>query len=343
MKRKFIFFAEIAAFTIAMTSIVQADDAGMRLILTKSKVVCGTDLDSKTYAYKDEEDEQWKGIDVDFCKILSLGIFGRADRFEMVNVNADEIQNALNTDKIDVMLGGAPFSASIEAGKKYAPAALLYYDKQMFLTKNIEEATSMKDYDGQRICVVNGSEDLDNINDFKRRYNLDFKPLTLASNLRAKEAFLLKRCEIMSGNEIYLKGIVKNNFTDSNNLAIIPETIEIKPNYAYTAYDNKTLQVVVKWIINALILAEQKDINSKNIDIFIGNDETSIKNLLGIDPKLWEKFNLNPNWVKTAIREFGNYGEIIERNFGEESELKIPREENKLIRDGGLMKAQPFI
>ena len=68
----------------------------------------------------------------------------------------------------------------------------------------------------------------------------------------------------------------------------------------------------------------------------------SVKNLLGINPDLWNKFQLKPAWVKTAITELGNYGEIYEKNLGSLSKFEIERGRNKLVEDGGLIKSQSF-
>ena len=54
-------------------------------------------------------------------------------------------------------------------------------------------------------------------------------------------------------------------------------------------------------------------------------------------------FGIKPQWLRQALSKVGNYGEIFERNFGQHSELKLPREENNYLRDGGLFNPQPFL
>ena len=113
--------------------------------------------------------------------------------------------------------------------------------------------------------------------------------------------------------------------------------------YVYCSKDNPNLRIIGKWIINALKLAEQYGINSKNIDSFIGIRNRSLKNLLGIDSELWNHFGVRPDWVKQAIEIIGNYGDYFEQNIGSESDLNIARDKNKLIKDGGFIDAIPFI
>ena len=310
-------------------------DAGLRAMQSRGKVFCGTDLNIGTYAYKDD-DGIWRGIDTDLCRAIAAAIVGRPDNFTLKHVDAGEAGKALKEGLVDVMLGFAPYSANVELNRQYALGALLYYDHQMFLTRDLEGATSMESFKGKRVCTVTGSEDLSNAQEYSNKYALDLKVHFYKTEGEARTAFLTKRCELLSGNEMQLKGIMEK-FGKNSKLVLIPEAIATKPVYAFVDSENVTLQFAVRWIINALALAELKEINSKNVDLYTVDNNTSIKNLLGEDPKLWSRFFLKPEWVKTYVKEFGNYREVIDRNF------KQPIKENMLTKDGGAITPLPFI
>ncbi len=339
MKLKFFITCLLA---IIFSDGALAKDAGLRYIINNGAVKCGTDLSSSTYAYKNE-DGFWKGIDVDLCKSISLAIFGRSDAYKMVNVRSEDIDRALDTERIDIMLGGTSYSASEDIKSKATPVDILYYDQQMFLAKKVDAANSMEAYKGAKVCTVAHSEDLGNLQEYSEKYKLDLGDLQYGTPNKAREAFLLNRCTLITGNAIYLKSIQAKNFAKNDDVIILPESIAIKPIYAYVASDNKTLQVIVKWIINALKLAEEKDITSKNVDVFIGTKEASTQNLLGDNPKLWEKFGLKPKWVRQALAEIGNYGEIYEKNLGSQSSILVERNENNLMKNKGLIIPRPFL
>lgn len=338
MKLKIIF---LSLLIVCISTEAAAADAGLRYIQARGFVRCGTDLSTKTYAFKNS-DKQWQGVDADFCKALSMATLGSDEKFELVNVPSNEISKALATNKIDIMLGNNALSASQEIKSRATGVDILYYDRQMFLAHPLE-ADSMESYRGSKVCAVNHSEDLASVNEYSRRYNLGLKVLSFPSLSQAKEAFLLKRCQLLSANEIYLRGVEKSVVTTEKNLEILPEVISYRPVYAYVDRNNPTLRIICKWILNAFNLAESYGITSKNIDVFIGVTDNSIRNLLGIDPKLWSAFGLQPEWAKRALKELGNFGEIYERNLGKDSEIGIPREKNHLIENGGLIKSQPFL
>lgn len=320
-----------------------AADAGLRYIGSRGLIRCGTDLSTRSYAYKDEE-KVWRGIDADLCRVFSMAIFGNSGSFEMIDVQANEISKALSSNKIDIMFGNNAMNASYEINSKANAVDIIYYDKQVFLAKPLEEeATSMAAYKGSNVCAVKNSEDLNNIYEYNRKYEAEFKPLSFINAAKAKEAFFLNRCPLLTANEIYLKGLAQSVVTKDKSMEILPEIVAYRPIYAYVNKENITLRIVSKWILNALLLAEAQNITSKNVDVFIGLTDNSTRNLLGAEKKLWLDFGLKPDWVQKAVRELGNYGEIYERNLGKDSDSKIERDKNNLIENGGLMKYQPFI
>lgn len=320
-----------------------AADAGLRYIGSRGLIRCGTDLSTRSYAYKDEE-KVWRGIDADLCRVFSMAIFGNSGSFEMIDVQANEISKALSSNKIDIMFGNNAMNASDEINSKANAVDIIYYDKQVFLAKPLEEeATSMAAYKGSNVCAVKNSEDLNNIYEYNRKFEAEFKPLSFINAAKAKEAFFLNRCPLLTANEIYLKGLAQSVVTKDKSMEILPEIVAYRPIYAYVNKENITLRIVSKWILNALLLAEAQNITSKNVDVFIGLTDNSTRNLLGAEKKLWLDFGLKPDWVQKAVRELGNYGEIYERNLGKDSDNKIERDKNNLIENGGLMKYQPFI
>lgn len=320
-----------------------AADAGLRYIGSRGLIRCGTDLSTRSYAYKDEE-KVWRGIDADLCRVFSMAIFGNSGSFEMIDVQANEISKALSSNKIDIMFGNNAMNASYEINSKANAVDIIYYDKQVFLAKPLEEeATSMAAYKGSNVCAVKNSEDLNNIYEYNRKFETEFKPLSFINAAKAKEAFFLNRCPLLTANEIYLKGLAQSVVTKDKSMEILPEIVAYRPIYAYVNKENITLRIVSKWILNALLLAEAQNITSKNVDVFIGLTDNSTRNLLGAEKKLWLDFGLKPDWVQKAVRELGNYGEIYERNLGKDSDNKIERDKNNLIENGGLMKYQPFV
>ena len=336
MKLKLLFLTLSCLF---FSKISLAQDAGLRFIINNGKIKCGTDLSSKITAYKNDA-KIWKGIDADICRAFALAIFDDSNRFEMIHINPTKISKALASNKVDIMLSSENANASDHTQPNPTITNVAYYDYQKLLTKK-DNKKSLLEYKNANVCVLADSIYLDNLEEFSVKYDLELKPLMFETTQKAKEAFLLKRCEAVTAGELSLNGIIKTTY--KKDLKIIPDVIAMQEVYIHTSSKNIKLSNISKWVINALKLSESYDINSKNIKVIIGTKSASINNLLGKNPNLWKNLQLKPEWVKKAVEQMGNYGEIYESNLGKDSTLKIKREHNKLTKDGGLIQPLPFL
>ena len=339
MKLKLIFLVLLG---LVWSETLHANDNGLAKINKKGYVTCGTNLGSKSMAYTDESG-YWRGIDADICRNFALAIFANEEAIKMQNVDSDKVSQALISGNIDIMLGNSTLSAKQEVTSEAAAIDVIYYDKQIFAMRGETEATSMEDFRGSKVCVLDKSSDYANVNAYNHKYGMEFKLLTFPNTDAAKQAFYLKRCQLITGSEFFLKGLAETMITQDKRLTVLPEVIAYRPIYAYSAKNNPKLRIIGKWIINAPKLAEQQGISSKNAEAFASVKDESIQNLLGFNQQLWIDFGLNPDWVRKALEQRGNFGEMYDKNIGEDSAINIKRDKNNLIENGGLIIASPFV
>ncbi len=337
MKLKLAFFA--FAITIFAQSATAAD-VGFINIERRQHVVCGIDREYRRLAY--QEEKKWRGFDADICRAFAAAILDDAERFKLVPIQKSAIGKALNDGVIDVMLGHSSLSSSEEAKLYVIPVDTLYYDRQVFAARAKNDATSMRDFAGQKVCVLRNSPALTSLNDYNQKYALGFKILEMPSLASAKEAFYTSRCDLISGSEIFINEIV-SSVKSANPAFVLPEDIAYLPIKAYTAGSSPTLNIASRWIINALRIASAAEITSQTADTFNATKNQSLRNLLGLSPQAWEKLNLYPNWAKDYISVYGNYQQILDRNIGENSTLKLDMKQNNLIENGGFLSSQPFL
>jgi general L-amino acid transport system substrate-binding protein len=111
------------------------------------------------------------------------------------------------------------------------------------------------------------------------------------------------------------------------------------------ADDDRQWLSIVSWVIEELLEAEQSGITQSNVlDPQSHQSEPSHPErrfLLGASHQVGSALGLGDDWVVRVIHETGNYGEIYERTLGSGSAMKLPRGDNRLNRDGGLMLALP--
>lgn len=329
----------IALFLMLLTPAASFAGPVVTPILKTEVLRCGTDLSIKSYARK--EDGQWKGFDADICRVFAWAIYGDGNKFKMVDVRPNQIKRAFNDGLIDVMLSGSFYSAAVEARYNTAAVGLLYYDRQMFAAKQLpEKSSSMADFKGKKVCVSKAGDYLQNLKNYNQKYELNLTILPYNSIAKAREALLLKRCDLLTANSLLLQGLDTTALGQS--LQILPEEFAHKPVYAFVARNNNDLRIALKWVINALYLAEENGITQKNIKIIVANEDASTQNLLGENDILWRLLKLQPDGLKQAIGEVGNMGEIYERNFGPVSPYKLDRGKANLIKNGGIVHPEKF-
>jgi len=57
---------------------------------------------------------------------------------------------------------------------------------------------------------------------------------------------------------------------------------------------------------------------------------------------LGEMLGLDKDWAMRAIKSVGNYGELFERNIGENTPIGLSRGLNAQWTNGGLLYSPPF-
>ena len=99
---------------------------------------------------------------------------------------------------------------------------------------------------------------------------------------------------------------------------------------------------IAKWVVFALIEAEEYGITSKNVDEMLKSDNPTIKRILGVTPGMGKALGVDEKWVYNIVKQVGNYGESFDKHVGAGSPLKIDRGLNKLWTQGGLQYAPPI-
>src|SRR5215510_14263226 len=70
---------------------------------------------------------------------------------------------------------------------------------------------------------------------------------------------------------------------------------------------------IVKWVLFALVNAEEVGVTSKNIDEALKSENPDIRRLVGTEGDYGRRMGLTKYWAANAIRLVGNYGEVYER------------------------------
>ncbi len=223
MKLKFLFlsFILILCYNTAL-----ARDFTVNDIKSRQMVVCGTSFAYKSLAYK--KNGRLEGFDADICRAIATAIFDNSENFKLINVKSKDIGKALSSGKIDIMLGHASLSSTEELKQNIIPVDILYYDKQVFVSRNETTATSMNEFSGNSVCVLKNSNASIFLSEYNNKHALGFNIIEFPDLETLKEAFYTNRCELASDSEIFINDFIKNITTDKP-AQILPESISYIP------------------------------------------------------------------------------------------------------------------
>jgi len=134
------------------------------------------------------------------------------------------------------------------------------------------------------------------------------------------------------------------NFEDPSAHVILPEIVSKEPLGPLVRHGDNEWADIVRWTLNALITAEELGVTSVNLDEMsaAAGSNPEINRLLGTEGNLGEMLGLSADWAKNALAVSGNYGEVFEKNIGENTPIGLARGLNAQWTDGGLIYSPPF-
>jgi ABC-type amino acid transport/signal transduction systems, periplasmic component/domain len=149
------------------------------------------------------------------------------------------------------------------------------------------------------------------------------------------------RCQAVSADKSALI-VRRSRLSQPSAHVILPETISKEPLApAIVAGDSRWLKAI-SWVIYTLFEAEDLVISSTNLAQIQAGQNELLQKFLRPSDALGDNAGLPPDFPTRIIRAVGNYAEIYQRHLGSDSQFRLPRANNSLWKDGGLLYSPPF-
>jgi general L-amino acid transport system substrate-binding protein len=310
-------------------------------VLQRGVLRCGVNTGLAGFAQQDSQGG-WSGLDIDICKAVAAAILGSPDKVAYVPLSAQQRFTALQSGEIDLLSRNTTWTLSRDAGQGMNFAPVVYYDGQGFLVEKVAGVASAKELDGAAICVQQGTTTERNLADWFRANKLTFTAVVGETMDQINADFFSGRCDVLTTDASGLAAVRASVAHNPDDYVILPELISKEPLAPAVRHGDDQFFDIVKWVVYALIEAEEKGITSANLDAMTRNADPAIRRLLGVQPELGAALGLNEKWAYNVIRAVGNYGEIYDRHLGPATPFKLQRGLNALWTNGGLMYAMPL-
>lgn len=314
----------------------------------KGFLQCGVSQGLIGFSQPDEQNN-WTGIDVDFCRAVASAIFNDPSKVKFTPLNAKERFTALQSGEIDVLSRNSTWTMSRDTSLGLKFAGVMYYDGQGFLVNKTKypEITSATQLSGAAVCTQTGTTTELNLADYFKANNMEYKVVAFEKNEEVLAAYQDGRCDVFTTDQSGLYA-EKLKFANPDDHIVLPEVISKEPLGPLVRQGDDGWFNVVKWTYFALLDAEELGVDSKNVDQMASSTNPEVQRLLGVKNAdgtaagFGTGIGLDEEWVVHILKGVGNYGEVFERNVGVNTPLKIARGLNALWTKGGLQYSPPI-
>jgi general L-amino acid transport system substrate-binding protein len=332
------------AFILALAVVFAAQSATAQTTLKAVKdrgiLNCGAHGSLAGFGLPDAQGK-WTGLDVDVCRAIAAAVFNDPTKVKFVPLTAKDRFTALQSGEIDVLSRNTTWTLSRDTSLGLNFTGVDYYDGQGFMVHKSLKVNSALELNGASVCVQQGTTTELNLADYFRAHKMQLKTVTFATANEAVKAYDAGRCDSYTtdASGLYAERLRLSNPDDN---IVLPEIISKEPLGPVVRHGDDQWFDIVKWVLFAMINAEELGITQKNVDDMMKSSNPAIKRFVGTEGNYGEQLGLTKDWAVRIVKAVGNYGEAFERNVGKGSPLKIDRGLNKLWNQGGIQYAPPI-
>ncbi len=310
-------------------------------IKARGQLVCGVNPSLPGFSAADSQGN-WTGLDVDVCKAIAATLMNDASKIKWTPLNAAQRFAALQSGEVDVLSRNTTWTLTRDASLGLNFTGVTYYDGQGFMVTKKSKITSAKQLKGATVCVQSGTTTEKNLTDYSKAMGLNMKSVVFETQEATNKAYFSGRCQAYTTDASGLASVRNKEAGNPEDHVVLPELISKEPLGPSVRRGDDELFAIVKWVVFALLEAEEYGITQANVDALKADSKDPVvQRILGTSEDTGKLLGLDKDWAYRAIKAVGNYGEIFERNVGPKSALKLPRGANNLWNKGGLMYAPP--
>ncbi len=330
--------------TVAVATAMAAGAAGAATlddVKAAGSLKCGVSQGLPGFSATNDAGE-WTGIDVDYCKALAAAVLGDANAVEYVSLSAKDRFTALSSGEIDVLSRNTTWTITRDTDLGITFVGVNYYDGQGMMVPAGLGIKSALELDGATICTNTGPTTELNITDYFQQHDMTFELVALENSDEVIAAYGAGRCDVFTTDR---SGVAAERLklADPEAHVVLPETISKEPLGPSVRAGDEQWMKIAKWVLFGVIEAEEYGITSENVEEMMSSENPSVQRILGVgDNNYGASLGLEADFIKKAVEQVGNYGEMYERNVGPDTPLKLDRGVNNLWNNGGFMYAPPI-
>jgi len=338
----FSLIAGLAMLSALLPSAALSKGKTLENVRQRGFLVCGVQ-DGRPGLAKLQSSGQWAGLEIDFCRAVAAAVFdgdSGAIRFRPLSVSGQF--RKLNDGSVDLIASAGPWTLSRDTEFSGLFVDALLHDGQRLLVRRSHGVASALELSGASICVLVGTRNAHGLEAYFNSRRMRHQLVTSDRWDDLVQAYANGGCTALTGDMSVLAA-ERMRFAAPREHMMLPEVVSPARYGPVVRRGDDQWFSIVRWVLMALINAEERGISSKDADALQPTTvATRAVMRLGGDAGAWSALGLSRGWPADVVRSVGNYGEIFRRNLGEGSPLKLQRGPNALWAKGGLMQAAPL-
>ncbi len=283
-------------------------------------------------------DGRWVGFDVDSCRAIAAAVFGDPSKLEFRALTGSSRFAQLQNGEIDVVVRNAPWTMGRDTTFGVRYTAPLFYDGQAFMVPQSLGVVSAYQLDSLRVCLLDQGDEQQALQEFAFVNQTNYVEVLYEDREDLAIAYRDGLCEAVLAPASWLNAM-RRGMPEPQTQRILPERISQSVFGPVVRADDEQWYKIVQWTVFALINAESAGVTSLNVESLAAAKTHRIRRLLGLEGSFGPALGLQPDFMKKVISAVGNYGEMFDRNFGAGTGAGVPRGQNALWLNGGLISA----
>src|SRR6185312_5941691 len=278
MKRTVAMFALAAALGMAASP---ASAQTLNSVKTRGMLNCGANGTLAGFGLPDAQGK-WTGLDVDVCRAVAAAVLNDANKVKFVPLSAKDRFTALQSGEVDVLVRNTTWTSSRDSSLGLNFTGVDYYDGQGFMVRKSLKVNSALELGDASVCVQQGTTTELNLADYFHGHNMKLKTVTFATANEAVKAYDTGRCDAYTtdASGLYAERMRLANPDDH---IVLPEIISKEPLGPAVRHGDDQWFDVVKWVLFAMINAEELGITQKNADEMTKSTNPEIKRFVGTE------------------------------------------------------------
>lgn len=330
--------AAVGVLTLAGTS--PAFATTLESVKAEGVVKCGVNSGLPGFGAVNDDGE-WSGFDIDYCRAIAVAVFGDPKKVKFVATTASDRFQALQSGAVDVLTRNTTWTMSRDTTLNLAFAGVNYYDGQGFMVRKSLGITSALELSKATICVQLGTTTELNLIDYFKANKMQYTAVAKEKVEDVTADYAADHCMAYTADATALYGLRLTMSNPADHI-VLPQVISKEPLGPAVRQGDEQWLNIVKWTHFALVNAEEFGVTSTNVDEMRESTNSGVRRLLGTEGEFGKAIGLSNDWAYNVIKQVGNYGEIFDRNLGSGSPLGIARGLNAQWTEGGLQYAPPI-